>query len=88
MGVLGGFWLGIPTSIALSCNRAKRANQELEADYKNKALRDQIVEPFGEVNGLVFVPAKKFDENFTFTVTDAETNKEFVLSPSQRRVNV
>ncbi len=56
------------------------ANEKLNADFKEKALRDQMLDPFETINGLVFVPVESFDSNFKIALTESKTAKPIVLS--------
>ena len=65
-----------------------KANKKLDADYKHKALRDQILYPYHILNGVIFVPHKYFNEHFSFNLTDHENNKRFTLSSLQQSANI
>jgi hypothetical protein len=58
---------------------SEKANQRLDADFARKALRSQVIAPYGSVNGLVFVDTHDFDENFTITLIDRDSRECFVL---------
>jgi hypothetical protein len=65
-----------------------KANKKLDADYKHKALRDQILYPYHILNGVIFVPYKDFNEHFSFSLTDHENNKHFTLNSLQQSTNI
>lgn len=60
----------------------------MDADFADKVLSKEIVEPHTTVNGIVFVDADgEFDEEFTFTVSDINHN-QYVLSTTQPEATV
>lgn len=87
-GILGLFlWPFIIPAIVDGIGAAK-ANKQMDADFANKILVKQIVEPHSTVNGIVFVDAdSEFDEDFTFTVSDINHN-QYVLSTTQPEATV
>lgn len=87
-GVLGLFlWPFIIPAIVDGIGSAK-ANKQMDADFADKVLSKQIVEPHTTVNGIVFVDADgEFDEEFTFTVADINHN-QYVLSTTQPEATV
>ena len=58
------------------------ANKKLNADFDRKALRDEVIQPFSSINGLIFVAQEHFHPDFTIRLRDARTNEEFLLSPA------
>jgi hypothetical protein len=67
---------------------AAKANKTMDADFTEKALSKQVVEPHTTVNGIVFVDADAgFDDEFTFTVSDINHN-QYVLSTEKPEVAV
>jgi hypothetical protein len=55
------------------------ANEQLDADFAQKALRSQTVKPRTTVNGLIFISVDDDFDDFTLTVTDQD-NHRFTLS--------
>lgn len=58
---------------------SSRANQELDTDFMNKVLREETIQPFGTLNGLIFVPSESFCEEFEIRLVDQETGSPVVL---------
>lgn len=63
-------------------------NALLDKNFNNKALRTEIVLPYSTTSGLIFVPCKYFDQNFTLTVQDLTTQEKFVLSPTHCCISI
>lgn len=87
-GILGLFlWPFIIPAIVDGIGSAK-ANKQMDADFADKILTKQIVEPHTTVNGIVFVDAdSEFDEDFTFTVSDINHN-QYTLSTTNPEATV
>lgn len=65
-----------------------KANEQLDADFAEKALYKQIVQPYTTINGIVFIACEDdFDENFTVTVSD-QKNNHFILSPDKPKLRI
>jgi hypothetical protein len=65
---------------------AAKANKTMDADFAEKTLSKQIVEPYTTVNGIVFVDADtEFEDEFTFTVSDINHN-QYLLSTEKPEV--
>ena len=67
---------------------SSQANEKLDVDFHQKTLRDRIVKPFSVINGLIFVPVRDFDPEFSFTIVDPENREEFVLSTTSTKVEI
>jgi hypothetical protein len=67
---------------------SSKANKKLNADFSRKSLRDQVVNPFSTVSGLIFVPTGSFNPNFTFVVNDFKNDKKYTLSSSNPILNI
>lgn len=67
----------VPAVVDSICS--SQANYRLDHDFASKELTEHIVGPFSTLNGVIFVPKKMFDSNFTLKAIDAETEKTFVL---------
>ena len=66
---------------------SSNANKQLDEDFAQKELRDQIVGPYSRINALIFVPKEDFDKHFSFTVVDRQNGEKFVLSPGSPRLS-
>lgn len=65
-----------------------QANQELDADFDQKAISNKIINPHSSINGLIFAPVEGFNPIFNFSVFDNETNERFVLSTSNQKLKI
>lgn len=80
-GVAGLFiWPFLIPAVVDSIGSAE-ANEQLDADFSYKALRSQTIKPYSSANGIIFAASDDFDESFTFTVIDQESNQRFMLTP-------
>lgn len=71
------------------CKKSAKANKERTVDFSDKAFPlNGTLKPYQSINGLVFVPKKSFNNNFTFTLNDADINKALVLSSVSENINV
>jgi len=69
--------------------KSGKANKKLTIDFAAKAFpQEGILKPYQTINGIVFVPKKSFNNDFTFTLNDAQTNKPLVLSSNSDLLNV
>lgn len=64
------------------------ANKELDADFINKSLHDQVVHPYSTINGLIFVPRASFNEDFTFTLTENGKSGRLVLGSKKAQLKI
>jgi hypothetical protein len=67
------------TPLALDCFKSPKANKLLSDDYASKAIIDQIIQPRSAVNGVVFVPKKHFESDFSLILNDVASNEQFKL---------
>jgi hypothetical protein len=73
------FWpLAIPAIV--DGVKSSDANDQLDNDFAGKASRDQIIQPYGTLNGLIFVPVESYQESFTLTLVDRETKEPIVFA--------
>ena len=72
---------GIP-AITDSIGSAE-ANDLLDGDYNRKELRDQKINPYETINGLVFVPKDSDTSNFQITLSELKSSQRIVLSPEK-----
>jgi hypothetical protein len=69
--------------------KSGKANKKLIIDFANKEVPlSGILKPYQIMTGVIFVPKKSFNNNFTFTLNDADTNKAVVLSSDSELVDV
>ncbi len=65
-----------------------RANAALEDDYACKSLFNQVIEPYGTINGIIFVETNQFDPNFSFILSDQTSNQKFELSTMHPQISI
>ena len=54
---------------------SSQANQQLDADFSAKGASEQIVQPYGTLNKILFVPTSDYNNSFTVTLVDKETKE-------------
>ena len=59
---------------------SSQANQQLDADFDQKALKDQILEPYTTINGLVFIPVEDFTPHFSLSLVNVTDQARLALS--------
>lgn len=59
---------------------SSEANRQLDFDFDNKALENQIIPPYGTANGIIFTPVKNAHRNLVVTLVDMENGQKLVLS--------
>lgn len=67
---------------------SSKANKKLDADFENKSIEDRVIAPHRTINGLVFTPREGFEEDFSFVLIGREGKERFILSTSQRSIEV
>lgn len=77
---LAAGWVTLVPALVQGCG-AKEFNVDMDNDFANKQLKDQVVLPGKTVTGVVFANRNNFDRDFTFTVQDQD--KQLVLSTYQ-----
>jgi hypothetical protein len=55
--------------------KSSEANEALDTDFAAKAARDQMIAPYSSFNKLIFVPLYDYQESFTVTLIDKESNQ-------------
>jgi hypothetical protein len=55
--------------------KSSQANEALDNDFLSKSARDQIIFPHSHFNKLIFIPASEYQQTFTITLIDEETNQ-------------
>lgn len=61
-----------------------QANEFLDLDFATKGAKDQVIAAHAQVNMVMFVPENAFDNVFSVTLVDLETNqpREFTVHTS------
>lgn len=67
---------------------SSEANSELDCDFRRKVLRDQLINPWDTVNGLIFVPQEDFRRDFIFTLTDSNNSERFVFASNKSKLKI
>ena len=55
--------------------KSAQANEALDNDFSAKTARDQTILPHSHFNKLIFVPVNEYQQTFTVTLIDQESNK-------------
>lgn len=55
--------------------KSSNANANLNRDFSDKTSYEQIITPYGHLNGLIFIPIELYREAFTVTLVDKETKE-------------
>jgi hypothetical protein len=65
--------------------KSSNANEQLTADFQQKAIREQIVLPHTRFTGLVFAPIATYKVPFAITLIDKDTREaiQFNVAPTQ-----
>ena len=59
--------------------KSYKANCALDRDYFSKTAKDQILAPYSKMNVILFIPEHTYQDQFTVTLIDVETNQPKVL---------
>ncbi len=87
-GVVGFFcWPFIIPAIVDGIGSAE-ANEALDDDFADKSLTTHVIQPYSSINGLIFVPRRDYQDDFSFTVVDAQNNQKFTLSPAKSQLKI
>jgi hypothetical protein len=65
---------------------SSKANQQLDTDFAAKGAQRQVIQPYGTMNGILFVPTADFREEFTITVVDKETKEKITFNARAPRL--
>lgn len=65
-----------------------RANENLIADYANKALTNGMIKPFSTLNGIIFVPNSQVNSFFSITLIGSGNNEKYALTTEAKNVIV
>ena len=65
-----------------------RANNKLMLNVEKKAVKNQIIEPFSSINGIVFAVKDTFSESFSCTLRHKDTGTELMLSPHKKAIRI
>lgn len=55
--------------------KSASANKTLDADYSNKAAKEQTLRPNAKLNGLIFVPSESYTHDFSVTLLEEDSSK-------------
>lgn len=64
---------------------SSQANDALDNDFSAKAARDQVIFPHSRLNAIVFVPVHGYQDAFTLTLMDQDSNQPKTFSLVSRR---
>jgi hypothetical protein len=53
-----------------------QANEQLDRDYNAKVMDQMVIQPYGNHNGLIFVPVSEFQDSFEVILVDRETKEK------------
>lgn len=56
-----------------------QANKSLDQDFYTKSIREQVIQPYSTINGLIFVPMEYYQESFSITLVDKQTTEKITL---------
>lgn len=87
-GIAGVFFFPFIIPAVIEAVKSPKANYKLFIDFSKKALITQVVKPFSSVNGLIFVEANNANKDFSFVLKDEETNEKFVLSTTNKYLDI
>lgn len=60
--------------------KSKNANEALDNDFAAKTAKNQVIHSYSTLNKLIFVPVAEYQEGFTVTLVDMDSNKPKILS--------
>lgn len=63
---------------------SSEANKKLDADFKQKSLKDQVIQPYNTATGIIFVPCESVDLEFGLALLDNNTNERFTLTTNNQ----
>ena len=55
--------------------KSSQANEALDNDFSAKTARDQTILPHSHLNKLIFVPVNEYQQMFSITLIEQESNK-------------
>lgn len=65
--------------------KSSNANEQLDSDFASKATNDRTIPPHGRLNGLIFVPVESYQDSFTLTLVDKETQEPITFTMNAPR---
>lgn len=83
-GMLGGGLVFIIPAFVQGLG-AHDYNDDMDADFANKALQPQVIAPGKTVSGVVFTTRESFSHDFTLTVKNESSKESLVLSPKKAK---
>lgn len=60
--------------------KSSQANDALDNDFAAKAAKDQVIFPHSHLNAIIFVPTHAYQDSFTLTLVDKESNQPKILN--------
>ena len=87
-GILGIFIWPFIIPAVVDGFGSKEANEKLDFDFAQKELRDQIIQPYCSVTGLIFVPINDFRSEFSLSIVDLDTTKTIEFSSTRLQAKV
>lgn len=76
-GVAGIFIWPLLIPAIVDGTGSARANGQMDADFQAKALKDQVIMPFGTANGVLFVPTSQVLSNIGIRLIDRDSGSGF-----------
>ena len=64
--------------------KSSNANEALDNDFACKTAREQIIFPYSRLNMLIFVPKEAYQNTFSITLIDEETQKPKILNTTAK----
>lgn len=62
--------------------KSSEANEALDADYRQKALKEQLIQPRSTYNAVVFIPKNQVDQPIEMFLVNQKTHDKVVISKS------
>jgi len=59
---------------------SSKANAKLDSDYADKSAKTELIAPYGTLNKILFVPEYSYQDHFTVTLLNVQTNKHEVIT--------
>ena len=59
--------------------KSSEANATLDSDLATKTAKDKVIFPHSQMNAIIFIPISSYQDSFTITLIDVNTNEPKVL---------
>ncbi len=79
-GVVGLFIWPLLIPAVVDGIGSSKANEQLDNDFDKKALKNQPINPFQTINGLIFVPKESYCDNYQIQLVDKENEEPIILN--------